>query len=161
MNEKRFCFQKIIHFDDPCSRNDYLSHSLQRKCSKKPLPPIPKCRSFKQSLPTRNFRKENKRAVINSNPPRKDPRYVDTQNGDFHELMKSGLLPIYIYKPNFGNLPKYISKQKNAHVREKNEKVHPKRDQQLCCSISKERFYFREGEVLVKNKNVYHFVTKY
>lgn len=77
------------------------------ECYRRTMPPIPK----KQELaPTKvkNFKSANIETVCKMAPKRAEPRYVDTKNGAYHDLRKSGLMPAYVYQPKFGKLPKYL-----------------------------------------------------
>lgn len=88
-------------------------------CVRKTMPPIPK-----QDLPSKeknvkNFRLENIKSAVKSKPRRPSARYVDTRNGDYHDLQKSGLQPAYIHSTKFGKLPKYlVRRMKHAAMEE-------------------------------------------
>lgn len=87
------------------------SRSKDHVCPRRFVAPVPRglpLRSQSANLAGKQFELNNIRSAMNSKPRRPSARYVDTRNGDFHELQKSGLRPFYVYKPNFGKLPKYL-----------------------------------------------------
>ena len=110
----------------------------KRQCTAAPRPPIPK--KIEVNKPeSKDFKKKNASAVIKSAPVRKMPRFVDTKNGDFHDLKKSGLVPMYIYQPKFGNLPKYLIRRiRDAAKQEENLRDQEVRQQPLCRYVTQE-----------------------
>ncbi|XP_018348085.1 PREDICTED: enkurin [Trachymyrmex septentrionalis] len=58
----------------------------------------------------KNFIKQNILCAKRSYPAEPKQRSVDTRNGDTHDLKKSGLLPIYVHKKNYGKIPRCIVK---------------------------------------------------
>lgn len=108
-------------------------------------PPIPKkadlcdCNSPCKDSSCKNFKKDNIKQVVCAAPKRPKPKFCDTRNGDFHDLEKSGLAPVYIYAKKFGKCPGYIINkrrqeiQKEMHARNEELEKQPK-----CRYISPE-----------------------
>lgn len=89
-----------------------------RLCSAR-RPPIPKhdelscAKSLQDLSKVKNFKRINiKRAASSVHIDRK-PRFADTKYGDFQDLEKSGMIPIYVNKSKFGKVPKYLQKLKS------------------------------------------------
>lgn len=108
-------------------------------------PPVPKkadlcgCNSPCKDTPCKNFKKDNIKQVVCATAKRPKPKFCDTRNGDFHDLEKSGLAPVYVYAKKFGKCPGYIIKkkreeiQKEMHARNEELEKQPK-----CRYISSE-----------------------
>lgn len=114
-------------------------------CYQKVLPPIPKQDKKKDDKKgeskdnAKDFKKNNIEAAVKSAPVRQLPRYVDTKNGDFHDLKKSGLMPLYVYQPKFGKLPKYLIKRiRDAAAQEELFRDEEVRKQPLCRYVTQE-----------------------
>ncbi|XP_029156621.1 enkurin [Nylanderia fulva] len=56
----------------------------------------------------KDFVKKNILQVKRSYPAEPKQRYVDTRYGNAHDLKRSGLLPIYVHKKNYGKVPKFV-----------------------------------------------------
>ena len=61
---------------------------------------------------TKDFVKTNALANITAVPKKPTPKYVDSPTGKSHDLEKSGLLPKYIKKDDFGQVPTYLEERK-------------------------------------------------
>ncbi|KAJ6638845.1 Organic cation transporter protein [Pseudolycoriella hygida] len=120
-------------------------HTDRHRC--KPKPPIPTAITFRKSTANVNFRVKNIRSAVTTNPNRPLPRYVDTRNGDFHDLKKSGLVPKYIHQPQYGKIPKYLAKRiYNANMDEEMYRKEQIREQPLCRFVTQpERTALLEG----------------
>ncbi|XP_018398908.1 PREDICTED: enkurin [Cyphomyrmex costatus] len=68
--------------------------------------------------PEKNFIKQNILRAKRSYPAEPKQRSVDTRYGNTYDLKRSGLLPIYVYKKNYGKIPKCIAK---VHTRVETE----------------------------------------
>ncbi|KAL9702720.1 hypothetical protein quinque_006238 [Culex quinquefasciatus] len=64
-------------------------------------PPVPKKDEAAKAITPKcvDFKVENIRKVVNTSPKKVRSRYADTRKGDFHDLEKSGLLPVYKCQP--------------------------------------------------------------
>ncbi|KAG5318255.1 ENKUR protein, partial [Pseudoatta argentina] len=58
----------------------------------------------------KNFIKQNILCAKRSYPAEPKQRSVDTRYGDTHDLKRSGLLPVYVHKKNYGKIPRCIVK---------------------------------------------------
>ncbi|EGI70694.1 Enkurin [Acromyrmex echinatior] len=58
----------------------------------------------------KNFIKQNILRAKRSYPAEPKQRSVDTRYGDTHDLKRSGLLPVYVHKKNYGKIPRCIVK---------------------------------------------------
>ncbi|ESP01923.1 hypothetical protein LOTGIDRAFT_199949 [Lottia gigantea] len=70
---------------------------------------------------TKNFITTNAVQNITSVPKRPEKKYVDTRNGDAHNLIPSGLEPVYVQKKEFGEVPEYIVKRKEEMIKAQDE----------------------------------------
>lgn len=109
-------------------------------CYRRAIPHVPKVTTrsrIKSAPPTINFKTMNIQSVMQATPRRPQPRYVDTRNGDFHDLQKSGLKPLFIYRPKFGAVPNYI-KQRVQQIRdlEERQRQHEIRKQKMCRYVT-------------------------
>lgn len=103
----------------------------------KPKPPIPEPITYRTGTANINFRAKNIRSAVTAHPNRPLPRYVDTRNGDFHDLKKSGLVPKYIHQPQFGKIPKYLAKRiYDTNMQEEMYRKEQIRQQPLCRFIT-------------------------
>ncbi|XP_053686786.1 enkurin [Sabethes cyaneus] len=78
-------------------------------------PPVPKKEDLttnQQLMKCVDFKVENVKKVVASSPKKMRPRYADTRKGDFHDLEKSGLMPVYKCQPKYGKVPKYLERRK-------------------------------------------------
>ncbi|XP_071650856.1 enkurin-like [Temnothorax longispinosus] len=57
----------------------------------------------------KNFVKQNILRTKRSYPAEPKWRSVDTRHGDTHDLKRSGLLPIYVHKKNYGKVPRFVA----------------------------------------------------
>ncbi|KAH8395024.1 hypothetical protein KR215_004480 [Drosophila sulfurigaster] len=77
------------------------------------MPPLPECgKKEKKSDMVPNFVLRNircARSTVRCPPP---PRYVDTPCGTRQNLLNSGLVPQYVCRKDFGQVPVYIHKTK-------------------------------------------------
>ncbi|XP_040157326.1 enkurin [Anopheles arabiensis] len=112
-------------------------------------PPIPKPHepSPCQVLKVVDFRKENIKKVVAANPKKPRPRYADTRKGDFHDLEKSGLMPIYMCQPKFGKVPQYLTRRKKDLAAQKDRLIEDRAQQQPRCSyiLQEERVELLKG----------------
>ncbi|EZA62548.1 hypothetical protein DMN91_005647 [Ooceraea biroi] len=65
----------------------------------------------------KNFIKENILCAKRSHRAEPKQRFVDSRFGDTHELKKSGLLPIYVHKKNYGSIPKFVKRDVKVDVK--------------------------------------------
>lgn len=108
-------------------------------------PPVPKrkdlcgCVNPCDNSPCKNFKKDNIKQVVSAVPVRPKPKFCDTRKGDFHDLVKSGLAPVYVYSKKFGKCPRYIVKKRqeetNRAMNARNEELEK---QPKCRYISPE-----------------------
>lgn len=56
----------------------------------------------------KNFITTNAIANITAVPKQPVPKYVDTPAGETHCLEESGLLPKYVHKKEYGQVPQYL-----------------------------------------------------
>lgn len=96
-------------------------------CPRRLIAPVPRnlpVRSKSANVTTKQFELENIRSAMMLKPRRPSARYVDTRKGDFHELERSGLHPLYVYKPDFGKPPKYLTcRMKEISLREEKRRA--------------------------------------
>ncbi|XP_012533905.3 enkurin [Monomorium pharaonis] len=64
----------------------------------------------------KNFVKQNILRAKHSYPTELKQRSVDTRHGDTYDLKRSGLLPIYVHKKNYGKVPRFITVCAKADV---------------------------------------------
>ncbi|XP_058124073.1 enkurin [Anopheles ziemanni] len=108
-------------------------------------PPVPKPNETASGEPVGqvmkivDFKKENIKKVVTASPKKVRPRYADTRKGDFHDLEKSGLMPIYVCKPKFGKVPQYLTRRKKDLTAQKERLIEQQAQQKPRCSyISQE-----------------------
>lgn len=109
-------------------------------------PPVPKkkdlcgCNSpCKKSFECKNFKKENIKCVVSATPKRPKPKFCDTRKGDFHDLERSGLAPVYVYSKKYGKCPGYIVKKRHEQIqKEMNARNEELEKQPKCRYISPE-----------------------
>lgn len=94
-----------VHFIHPRPPNTRL-------CTQ-PRPPIPKFRESSKAQPAKDFKRINIKRVASTAKSYGNPKFTDTRFGDFQDLEKSGMLPVYIHNPKYGNVPEYLKKMKN------------------------------------------------
>lgn len=70
---------------------------------------------------TKNFITQNAMENIMSVPRKPNKNFVDTKKGDKQPLTPSGLEPKYIHKPDFGEVPIYLTKRKEEIHRAQEE----------------------------------------
>lgn len=70
---------------------------------------------------TKNFITTNAVENITSVPKKPAKKFADTKNGDTHNLIPSGLEPVYVHKKDFGDVPQYLSKRKEEMARAQQE----------------------------------------
>ncbi|KAK7109176.1 enkurin-like [Littorina saxatilis] len=68
----------------------------------------------------KNFITTNAVENITSVPKKPAKKFVDTKNGDAHNLIPSGLQPVFVHKKNFGEVPVYLNKR-NEEVKRAQE----------------------------------------
>lgn len=125
-----------------CGTHCCVPPSPRRCLLEKRRPPIPnRARSCdgqrEKSDANRNFRLENIKRVVSAAPNCPKPRYCDTRYGDFHDLQKSGLVPIYLLQQKFGKCPGYIVKRRQMEAkREQKAKDEAIEKQPKCRFIS-------------------------
>lgn len=100
-------------------------------------PPVPKrtcaCDDPCEQKTCRNFRLENIKRVVSAVPIRPKPRYCDTKTGDFHDLEKSGLVPIYRLQQKFGKCPGYIVKRRQLEAKKEQKAKDEAMEKQTKC----------------------------
>lgn len=76
-------------------------------------PPVPnrKDRPLMGLKTNKNFITTNAVNNITSVPRKPEKKFVDTRRGDTHNLIPSGLEPLYVHKKDFGETPNYIIKR--------------------------------------------------
>lgn len=100
--------------------NDYLKKSnkalptptpvTQKKVTRKP--PLPTDQN-PQSKPTgKDFIRTNAIENITSVPRKPKAHYCDTKDGHKNDLIRSGLVPVYTLKEDFGEVPEYLVQRK-------------------------------------------------
>ncbi|NP_001158494.1 enkurin, TRPC channel interacting protein [Saccoglossus kowalevskii] len=70
---------------------------------------------------TKNFITTNAVENIMSVPKKPAPNFADTKKGDTHPLDISGLVPKYIKKKDFGEVPDYLTRRKQEVMRAQEE----------------------------------------
>ncbi|EDS42486.1 conserved hypothetical protein [Culex quinquefasciatus] len=86
-----------------------------------------------------DFKVENIRKVVNTSPKKVRSRYADTRKGDFHDLEKSGLLPVYKCQPKYGKVPGYLERRKKDLEAASKRTVEQSADEKARCeAISQE-----------------------
>ena len=60
----------------------------------------------------KNFVTTNAIANITSIPKKPVPKYVDTNTGATHRLEESGLMPKYVHKKEYGEVPQYLQQHR-------------------------------------------------
>ncbi|KAK6166622.1 hypothetical protein SNE40_023272 [Patella caerulea] len=88
---------------------------------KKPALPAREEKPLMGLKTTKNFITNNAVQNITSVPKRPEKKYVDTRNGDAHNLIPSGLEPIYVQKKEFGEVPTYLQKRKDEMIQAQEE----------------------------------------
>uniref|UniRef100_A0A182QMK2 Enkurin domain-containing protein n=1 Tax=Anopheles farauti TaxID=69004 RepID=A0A182QMK2_9DIPT len=104
-------------------------------------PPVPKPTESAacQVLKVVDFKKENIKKVVTTSPKKARARYADTRKGDFHDLERSGLMPIYMCRPKFGKVPQYLTRRKKDLIAQKERLIEECSQQKPRCSyISQE-----------------------
>ncbi|XP_055626563.1 enkurin-like [Toxorhynchites rutilus septentrionalis] len=107
-------------------------------------PPVPKkdetgCANQQATTKSVNFKVENIKKVVNTSPRKVRPRYADTRKGDYHDLEKSGLMPVYKCQPKYGKIPQYLQRRKKELDAQKQHLVAKSSEQkQDCLAISQE-----------------------
>lgn len=115
------CPQHFLRKD--CGVRCILPPSPKKCLSARCKPPVPRrkdlCRDVTEGdVCAKNFRVENIKRVTSAAPRCPVPKYCDTRRGDFHTLVPSGLVPIYVCQPKFGKCPKYIVKRREQRVKD-------------------------------------------
>lgn len=77
--------------------------------SRKPIVPSPPQLAKKS---TKNFVTTNALTNITAVPKKPTPKYVDCPTGKSHDLEKSGLLPKFVKKEDYGQVPTYLEQRK-------------------------------------------------
>lgn len=97
------------------------SKPSQRDQTKK-KPPVPKHdeKPLMGIRSNKNFINTNAEESIMSVPRKPVPKYVDTRKGDSNMLERSGLVPKYISKTDYGQMPDYL-KKRNEEVAQAQE----------------------------------------
>lgn len=57
---------------------------------------------------TKNFITTNAVEAITSVPTKPEKKFADTRIGDTHNLIPSGLEPVFVHKRDYGDVPKYL-----------------------------------------------------
>uniref|UniRef100_A0A668APG9 Enkurin, TRPC channel interacting protein n=1 Tax=Myripristis murdjan TaxID=586833 RepID=A0A668APG9_9TELE len=70
---------------------------------------------------TKNFVKTNALANVMAVPKKVQPTSADTKNGDKQVLENSGLVPKYIKRKDFGEIPEYLQQRKEDALRAQEE----------------------------------------
>ena len=98
--------------DKPSQRNQIKKKPSVPKHDEKPLMGI---RSNK------NFINTNAVESIMSVPKKPVPKFVDTRHGDNNLLENSGLLPKYVSKADYGQVPDYLKKRNEEVIKAQQE----------------------------------------
>lgn len=127
-------------------------------CFRRFVPPVPKLdakRAQSAKLPSTNFKLENIRSVNRMKTRRPSARYVDTRNGDFHDLHSSGLKPQYVYQQKFGCVPKYLIRR-NHEITMEEEMIRAEeiKKQPLCRYVTN-----TERNEILRVKSKYCFIS--
>lgn len=99
----------VPHFIRPIS-NTAAKSSIVKKDKDDLL--CPHTKHFKGHEHRANFVAINVVSIKNLKSKKPQPRYVDTPNGDRHDLLNTGLVPQYICSKNFAKVPRYLSARK-------------------------------------------------
>lgn len=103
---------------------DYLKRSKEPKLPEKKAFQYPDQSSRRPAVPphterpqmgaksSKNFITTNAVTNVMSVPRKPAPKYVDTAGGSRHELEKSGLVPKYVNKKDYGQVPPYLEQRK-------------------------------------------------
>lgn len=102
--------------------NQAQKKKIAEKINKKPPVPSAKSNFNRQIIPIVNKIKENALNNIKSKAkkPLKEMR-VDHNNGHNTILKSSGLVPFYVNKGNYGEVPNYLTKRNNARKRQQRQ----------------------------------------
>lgn len=118
-----------IRFIHPCASNTRLCSSRR--------PPIPKhdelfkTQSMQNLSKDKHFKRINIKRTASSARINRPPKFADTKFGDYQNLEKSGMIPIFIHKPKFGKVPEYLKKIKGKLLKQEQEES----DQQIDSSV--------------------------
>lgn len=100
-------------------------------------PPVPRkndlAMTSNQVMKCVDFKVENIKKVVNASPKKVRSRYADTRKGDFHDLEKSGLMPVYICGPKYGKVPEYLERRKKDIEAQKQRALEKMADQKPSC----------------------------
>nr|KAG5709343.1 hypothetical protein BaRGS_029192 [Batillaria attramentaria] len=86
-------------------------------------PPVPKKddRPLMGLKTTKNFITTNAVEAITSVPAKPEKKFADTRIGDTHNLIPSGLEPVFVHKKDFGEVPNYLSRRNQEMQRAQEE----------------------------------------
>lgn len=86
-------------------------------------PPVPKVndKPLMGLKTTKNFITTNAVEAITAVPSKPKKKFVDTRHGDAHNLVPSGLEPVYVHKKEYGEVPVYLDKRKKEMKRAQEE----------------------------------------
>ncbi|XP_058808147.1 enkurin-like [Phymastichus coffea] len=87
-----------------------------------PLPGLPKWSAKKPQRPIVDFTKKNVELANQLKAKLPEFKHVDTRRGDTYELMPSGLMPVYVHKKNFGEVPPNLKRNKSAPASRRHER---------------------------------------
>lgn len=101
---------------------------------KPPLPVAVRVKSLQDKKPgaEKNFKQRNIVEAMRLVPKRPTPAFADTPHGDKQKLIPSGMMPQYIYKQGYGQIPNYllerqkIAEEKERAARERQMKKKPR-----------------------------------
>ncbi|XP_076460904.1 enkurin-like [Babylonia areolata] len=93
---------------------------------------------------TKNFITTNAVENITSVPKKPEKKFADTRNGDTHNLIPSGLEPVFVHKKDFGETPHYLIKRREEMQRAQEEydayiAEHFRRGALRCLTVDERR----------------------
>ncbi|KAJ8278093.1 hypothetical protein GJAV_G00083740 [Gymnothorax javanicus] len=96
--------------------------------------------SWKRPQTKKDFIKSNAIDIINSQPRKPQAASVLTKNGDVQLLENSGLLPKFVNKKDYGQIPEYMKQRKEMErEQEEHEKQERLRQEGLQVMLEEER----------------------
>ncbi|XP_048508123.1 enkurin, partial [Athalia rosae] len=121
---------KHVHYKRPGYPQSLPAWVAVKRLPKKDIPDLPQ---DPVQTARKNFRQQNIINVKRSRPKQPRKRYVDTRYGSTYDLEPSGLLPIYIHRKDYGQIPKFVSKTIKHSAKKEPEAKDP---QPLCRYVT-------------------------
>jgi len=90
---------------------------------------------WKSTEASKDFIKKNAKKVIQSSAKKGEPKFVDTVGGNSSPLKPSGLVPNYVNKKNYGQVPSYLIKRRTQINDAKAEYEVWAHEQQAQCQM--------------------------